>query len=99
MPRMSTPDCSNPTRHCKIASLLNHRRASLASPDCLPMQKLYHKLSGLLGGPTASGSILLWLLRGVFGAIIIGAAWVAFSYYNERNDAETGALAFAGILI
>jgi uncharacterized protein YacL len=63
------------------------------------MQKLFHKMSGLLGGPTASGSILLWLLRGVFGAIIIGAAWVAFSYYNERNDAETGALAFAGILL
>jgi uncharacterized protein YacL len=65
------------------------------------MQKLLDKLSDFLGGPSPSGNIMLWMLRGMFGAIVIGVAWVAFRYYNAppRIDPETGALAFAGILL
>jgi uncharacterized protein YacL len=65
------------------------------------MPKLFDKLTNLFNAPATSGTILLWMLRGVYGAIIIGVAWVAFSYYNtpHRMDPESGALAFAGILL
>jgi uncharacterized protein YacL len=44
--------------------------------------------------------LVLYLLRGSFGAIIIGVAWLAFTYFNEhpRNDPTRGILAFVGIL-
>src|SRR5262249_15470413 len=39
-------------------------------------------------------------LRGAFGAILIGMAWIAFSYFNSPpyNDPGAGILAFVGIL-
>src|SRR5262245_39148033 len=42
----------------------------------------------------------LWFLRGAFGAILIGMAWIAFSYYNSEpyDDPGTGVLAFVSIL-
>src|SRR5262245_21347392 len=42
----------------------------------------------------------LWFLRGAFGAILIGMAWIAFSYFNSPpyNDPGAGILAFVGIL-
>jgi uncharacterized protein YacL len=42
----------------------------------------------------------LWFLRGAFGAILIGMAWIAFSYFNGEpyNDPGTGILAFVVIL-
>jgi len=69
------------------------------------MPRYLNKLVSLFGGPSAAGQILLWLVRGVFGAIIIGIACVAFSYYYNlaarptRDDAWSGTLAFAGILL
>jgi uncharacterized protein YacL len=34
----------------------------------------------------SSGHTLLWLLRGCFGAIVIGVAWVAFSEISNSED-------------
>jgi uncharacterized protein YacL len=65
------------------------------------MQKLLDKLTDLLGGPSPSGNVLLWLLRGAFGAITIGVAYVAFTYFMHRAppDPTIGAVAFALILL
>jgi uncharacterized protein YacL len=63
------------------------------------MPKYFHKMSKLFAGSIPSGQLLLWLLRGFFGAIVIGIAWVAFSYYNDHNASNTGFLAFGGILL
>src|SRR4051812_38231960 len=35
------------------------------------------------GSPRSSGNMVLYLLRGCFGAIIIGSAWLAFEYFNQ----------------
>jgi uncharacterized protein YacL len=65
------------------------------------MRKILDKLTALLGGPSPSGNMLLWLLRGAFGAITIGVAYIAFTYYNApgRLDPTTGAVVFAAILL
>lgn len=64
------------------------------------MRTLLTKLAAYFGGPSPSGNILLWVLRGAFGAITIGIAVVAFSYYNSQPRAETtnGWMAFSAIL-
>jgi uncharacterized protein YacL len=53
-----------------------------------------------LGGTTHSGKVVLWLLRGCFGALIIGLALMAFGYYNSAsvNDPNSGMFAFVAIL-
>src|SRR5579884_1160844 len=69
-------------------------------------------LTSFLGGFTRyfsrrppSGRLLLWLLRGVFGAICIGIAMLAFRHFSEGpGDTANGYLAFfcilgAGLLI
>src|SRR5437870_12860419 len=65
------------------------------------MQYLLNKWAALFRGPSSSGNVLLWLLRGAFGAISISVAFVAFSYFNEkpREDSTTGILAFVSILL
>jgi uncharacterized protein YacL len=65
------------------------------------MRNIFHKLTGLFAGSTTSGSYLLWLLRGIFGAITIGIGYVAASYYaaSPRLDEGTGLMAFAAILL
>ncbi len=51
-----------------------------------------------------SANVLLWLLRGCFGAIIIGMAWVAFWHFNPPDplggdtDPNVGIQAFIIIL-
>jgi uncharacterized protein YacL len=51
-------------------------------------------------GPAISGNLVLYLLRGCFGAIIIGMAWLAFDYFNRppSSDATAGIVAFVAIL-
>jgi uncharacterized protein YacL len=63
------------------------------------MHMISEKLSTWLGQPSPSGHILLWLLRGVFGAIVIGVAWVAFSHYDRLREPDSGVLAFLAILL
>jgi uncharacterized protein YacL len=65
------------------------------------MQKYTEKLASVFAGPSSSGNVLLWILRGAFGAITIGVAYVAFSYYNGRAQSEptTGVIAFVLILL
>src|SRR5579884_1569189 len=46
-----------------------------------------------------SSLVLLWLLRGVFGAICIGIAMLAFKHFSEGpNDMANGWIAFFCIL-
>ena len=50
--------------------------------------------------PHRSGNVLLWILRGCFGALLIGMALFAFSYYMRvYGDWVSGAEAFATILV
>ncbi len=51
-------------------------------------------------GPTQATNVVLWVLRGCFGAIIIGMAWVAFQYFmaGSRPDTTRGIQAFVAIL-
>src|SRR5271163_1223256 len=65
------------------------------------MPNFFTKFAELLGGPSASGNVLVWLLRLAFGAVSLGVAFVAFSFYNEppRSNPGTGVLAFFGILL
>ncbi len=53
-----------------------------------------------LKGPPHSADVVLWVLRGCFGAIIIGMAWTAFSYFNgpPHLDFGRGVQAFVTIL-
>jgi uncharacterized protein YacL len=59
-------------------------------------------LARLQGGPnqsSAPGGVLLWVLRGCFGAIVIGIAMLAFRQFSEPdNDTTSGWLAFATVL-
>ena len=50
--------------------------------------------------PTGSSHVVLWLVRGVFGAILIGLGIVAFRYFSEppRNDLSSATLAFTVVL-
>jgi uncharacterized protein YacL len=63
---------------------------------------LREKLSRWLGrgvGPAPAGQLLIWVLRGCFGAIIIGLAmlgWQKFS--NDGADTTAGYIAFASVL-
>jgi uncharacterized protein YacL len=56
------------------------------------------------GGSSSSGHTLLWLLRGCFGAIVIGVAWVAFMDVSNSEDVvketrvQWGVTAFALLL-
>jgi uncharacterized protein YacL len=63
----------------------------------------YQNLAGWVAkdfrAPTRSGNVLLWILRGCFGALIIGMALFAFSYYLKASgDWLWGVEAFAVIL-
>jgi uncharacterized protein YacL len=56
--------------------------------------------SALTGSGTSSGNIVLYLLRGCFGAIVIGIAWLASDIFNDppyRNN-TLAILVFVAIL-
>jgi uncharacterized protein YacL len=64
------------------------------------MPDFFKKLAARLDGTSASGVVLVWLLRLAFGAISIGVAFVAFSFYNEqRAEPGHGVVAFIAILL
>jgi len=55
-----------------------------------------------LGAGSSSDNVMLWVLRGCFGAIIIGMAWVSFQHFNNppsgEGDPGTGIQVFVLIL-
>jgi uncharacterized protein YacL len=61
---------------------------------------LFGRLKEALRVGRPSGNIMLWLLRGCFGAIMIGMAWLAFEHFNGPPDPDIGTalVAFVGIL-
>ena len=48
------------------------------------LRSLFAPLSDGFRGPAPTGSLLLWLLRGLFGAIVISIALGTFSYLSEE---------------
>ncbi|HEY7331091.1 MAG TPA: PIN domain-containing protein [Gemmataceae bacterium] len=57
------------------------------------------RLSGYFAKRPPTGHLLLWLLRGVFGAICIGIAMLAFRHFSEGpGDTANGYIAFLCIL-
>ncbi len=53
-----------------------------------------------LGLRRDSVSVILWILRGCFGAIMIGIGWIAFEFFSrsQQQDWIGGTVAFAAIL-
>lgn len=67
------------------------------------MFDLFHRFVGWLTGlfhvKPAAGHLLLWVLRGIFGAIIISLAMLAFQHVTEAsNQTIQGWIAFFSIL-
>jgi uncharacterized protein YacL len=63
------------------------------------MPTILQRLAGLFGNYPNSGSVLLMLVRGAFGAMIIGTACAALTYHDETQGASwVPLLAFFGIL-
>jgi len=56
-------------------------------------------LDKLLGGGHASGNVLVLVLRGFFGAVIIGIATAALFYFDSVHQFERGLFVFAAILV
>jgi uncharacterized protein YacL len=62
---------------------------------------LHDKLSRWLGrgaGPAPSGQLLIWVLRGCFGAIVIGLAMLGYQKFSTGADATAGYIAFGVVL-
>jgi uncharacterized protein YacL len=58
-----------------------------------------HRLSGLFAKRPPAGRVLLWLLRGIFGAICIGIAMLAFRHFSQGHGGSAdGYIAFLCIL-
>jgi uncharacterized protein YacL len=67
------------------------------SPQSL--RPLFRRLSGFFSHRPPTGHLLLWLLRGFFGAICIGIAMLAFRHFSEGpGDTANGYIAFLCIL-
>jgi uncharacterized protein YacL len=67
------------------------------SPQSL--RPLFRRLSGYFSNRPPTGHLLLWLLRGFFGAICIGIAMLAFRHFSEGpGDTANGYIAFLCIL-
>ncbi len=68
-----------------------------------PHRGFFQWLRDALGAGQNSSSVFLWLLRGCFGAIMIGMAWLSFIHFAsppKGNDPDpvTGVLSFIFIL-
>src|SRR5205085_12440330 len=66
------------------------------------LRQLFGRLGGDPAGRAPAGAVLLWVLRGCFGALIIGLAMLAFTYFSRgvggAPDPSRGWVAFFGIL-
>src|SRR5437879_3122311 len=63
-----------------------------------PLRTFWNRLHENWQAGSHSGHTLLWLLRGCFGAIVIGVAWVAFVSVGKDTDPKTGVVVFAAIV-
>lgn len=45
-------------------------------------------MAGQFDGKPRSGQVILWLLRGAFGAVVISVAMIAFQHFNDTNPEE-----------
>jgi uncharacterized protein YacL len=52
------------------------------------------RMAGKFDARSASGQILLWMLRGCFGVVISGIAVLAFGYFYSKNTADDQARAW-----
>lgn len=48
------------------------------------MRRFLAGVSGHFEGKPRTGQVLLWLLRGAFGAVVIGVAMIAFQFFSEN---------------
>ena len=65
------------------------------------LRSILSLLSGGLGRPAPSGALLLWIVRGLFGAIVISVALAIFSFLNNQDSDYfyLNVLAFVAILV
>ncbi len=65
------------------------------------LRSILSPLSGGLGTPAPSGALLLWIVRGLFGAIVISVALATFSFLNNQDSEYfyLNVLAFVAILV
>src|SRR5205823_14909839 len=79
-------------------------RRDFGMPDVL--RAFFQRLATSFGPMPRSGSVLLWILRGLFGAIVIGMAWVAYTQFvspaaldaKGQQDPTPGVIAFFTII-
>jgi uncharacterized protein YacL len=62
------------------------------------LHNLFSKKSTFLG-PSPSGNVLLWLLRGAFGAVVIGLATGALFVFEAHNEVVLGLIIFGAVLL
>jgi uncharacterized protein YacL len=64
------------------------------------LRRLWKGMSDEAHAPAQSANVLLWVLRGCFGAIVIGIAWIAYKYFDSlpRPDPGRGIQAFILVL-
>jgi uncharacterized protein YacL len=64
------------------------------------LRRFWGWLSSHFEGQPRSGQVLLWLLRGAFGAIVISVGMIAFRHFSDESpeDPTRAYLAFLGIL-
>jgi uncharacterized protein YacL len=65
----------------------------------MALRWLRDRFSKLSSGPAPSGQIVLWLLRGTFGAIIIGIATGGLFYFDAQQQLALSLEVFAGVLL
>jgi uncharacterized protein YacL len=64
------------------------------------LSRFFGWLAGLFEGKPRSGQVLLWILRGVFGAVVISVAMIAFQIFAESSpEAPTTAAWIAFFVI
>ncbi len=62
------------------------------------VRQIVSHIADSLSGRTESGHVLLWILRGSFGAIVISLAMLGFDYVNRTYDFISAFAVFVGVL-
>jgi uncharacterized protein YacL len=65
------------------------------------LRLVFSPLFGDFAAPTPASTVLLWIVRGLFGAIVISVALATFSFLNglDQQNFYLAVLAFVGILV